>query len=214
MEPPIPFPFSAQASRTLAQVSVGTLHPGRRGHFTPSWWTSVPWVGKGTVSVSGFWPDVVSLGLGVLAVAVGAWYSVDKWAERARRYQAVKWDGPSGFEDVVAALISPHTFEAEGRTGAEEILTASPGPVADRLVGGMADLVSGTSRATDGHRSIKFAATACVLLVLTCLVLVLGLPILLLMVLAYVSDSGHDFRLRIIVVLFAVDIALQVIANV
>jgi hypothetical protein len=86
--------------------------------------------------------------------------------------------------------------------------------VADRLVGGMADLVSGTSRATDGHRSIKFAATACVLLVLTCLVLVLGLPILLLMVLAYVSDSGHDFRLRIIVVLFAVDIALQVIANV
>jgi hypothetical protein len=73
------------------------------------------------VSVSGFWPDVVSLGLGVLAVALGAWYSVDKWAERARRYQAVKWDGPSGFEDVVADLISPHTFEAEERTGAEEI---------------------------------------------------------------------------------------------
>ena len=166
------------------------------------------------MSVSGFWPDVVSLGLGVLAVALGAWYSVAKQAERARRYQAVKWDGPSGFEDVVADLISPHTFEAEGRTGAEEMLTASPGPVADRLVAGMADLVSGTSRATDGHRSIKFAATACVLLVLTCLVLVLGLPILLLMVLAYVSDSGHDFRLRIIVALFAVDIALQVIINV
>jgi hypothetical protein len=34
------------------------------------------------------------------------------------------------------------------------------------------------------------------------------------MVVAYVSDSGHDFRLRIIVVLFALDIALQVIANV
>ena len=166
------------------------------------------------MSVSGLWPDMASLGLGVLAVALGAWYTVDKCAERARRYQAVKWDGPSGFDNVVADLISPHTFEAEGRTGAEEILTASPGPVADRLFGGMADLLSATSRATDGHRSIKLAAAACVLLVLMCLVLVLGLPILLLMVLAYVSNSGHDFRLRIIVALFVVDIALQMIANV
>ena len=165
------------------------------------------------MSVSGLWPDVVSLGLGVLAVAVGAWYSVAKSTERTRRLQAVKWDGPSGFENVVAALISERGFEAEGGTGAEEILTASLAPVADRLLGGMDDLVSRTSWATDGHRSIKFVATACVLLVLTCLGFVLAVPILLLMVLAYVSDSGHDFRLRIIVALFAVDIALQTIAN-
>jgi hypothetical protein len=159
------------------------------------------------------WPDMASVGLGVLAVALGAWYTGDKWAERARRYQAVKLGGPSAFEDMTAALISPHTFEAE-ETGAEEILTASPGPVADRLFGGMADLLSGVSRATDDHRPIQFAATACVVLFLMCLVLVLGLPILLLIVLAYVSDSGHDFRLRIIVALFVVDIALQVIGNV
>ena len=175
---------------------------------------SVTQAGKGTVSVAGLWPDMASLGLGVLAVALGAWYTVDKWAERARRYQAVKLDGPSAFEDMTAALISPHTFEAEDGTGAEEILTASPGPVADRLFGGMADLLSGARRATDGHSSMQFAATVCVLLVLMCFVLVLGLPILLLIVLAYVSDSGHDFRLRIIVALFVADIALQVIANV
>jgi hypothetical protein len=34
------------------------------------------------------------------------------------------------------------------------------------------------------------------------------------MVLVYVTDSGHDIRLRIVVVLFVVDIALQVFANV
>ena len=167
------------------------------------------------MSVSGLWPDLASLGFGMLAVALGAWYWVDNiWAERERRYQADKWVGPSAFDHVLVDLISSRTFEAEEGTGAEEILAATPGPVADRLFGAMADLVAGTSQASGGHRWIQFASTACVLLGLTCLVLVLGVPLLLMMVLAYVSDSGHDFRLRIIVALLLVDIALQVIANV
>ena len=102
---------------------------------------------------TGPWLDLVSLGLGVLAVALGAWYVVDNWLERERRYWADKRIG-----------LWPQAGEAEEPTGVEEILAASPGPVVD--------------------------------------------------VFGYVSDSRHDIRLRIVVGLFAVDIALQVIANV
>jgi hypothetical protein len=184
----------------------------------------------GTVRASAPWLDLASLGLGVLAVALGAWYGVDYWLERERRYRADKWDmgnghsepgldpgqpvGPSAFSHTLTDLSSPQTGEAEEPTGAEEILAASPGPVVDRLLGASANLVARTRQATGGHRWIQLAATACVLLFLTCLAVVLFVPLLLMMVFGYVSDSGHDIRLRIIVGLFLVDIALQVIANV
>jgi hypothetical protein len=157
----------------------------------------------GTVRASWPWPDLASLGLGVLAVALGAWYQVDNSLKRERRYAAAKW----------ADLSLPQT-EAEEPTGAEEILVASPGRVVDRLSGAGADLIAWTLQATGGHRWIRLAAAASVLLFLTCLVVVLSIPLLLMMVFSYVSDSGHDIRLRIIVGLLLVEIALQGIAHV
>ncbi len=71
----------------------------------------------------------------------------------------------------------------------------------------------GTHRATGGHRWIQLAATACVVLLLIPVAVALFVPLLLVMVFTYVSDPGHDFRLRIIVWLFLVDIALQAIAH-
>lgn len=169
------------------------------------------------MTVSGLWPDLASLGLGVLAAALGAWYVVADQLERQRRSMTEKWFtgrrpvGPSALSHTLAELSAPRT--AVEPTGAEEILAASPGPVADGLFGAGADLVAGTLSVTGGHRWIQLAATACVGLLLTCLAVALGLPLLLVMVLAYVTDSGHDFRLRIIVGLFLVDIALQTIAH-
>ena len=152
---------------------------------------------------TGPWLDLASLGLGVLAVALGAWYLVDNWLERERRYWADKRVG-----------LWPQAGEAVEPTGAEEILAASPSPVVDRIFDASTNLVATTRQATGGHRWIQLASIACVLLFLTCLALVLFVPLLLIMVFGYVSDSRHDIRLRIIVGLFSVDIALQVIANV
>jgi hypothetical protein len=142
-------------------------------------------------------------------LALGAWYGVDNWLERERRYRADRWSS-----DGLTDLSSFQTGEAEEPTGAEEILAASPGPVVDRLFGAGANLVARARQATGGHRWIQFAATACVLLFLTCLAVLLFVPLLLVMVVGYASDSGHDIRLRIIVGLLLVDVALQVIANV
>jgi hypothetical protein len=182
----------------------------------------------GAVRASVLWPDLASLGLGLLAVALGAWYVVASQWERQRRYTADKWPigiaysgglnpgqpvGHSDLSHTLAELAAPQPGEAEEPTGAEEILAASPGPVADGLVGAAANLVAGTLRATGGHRWIQLAATACVVLFLTCLAVALSIPLLLVMGFAYVSDSTHDFRLRVIVVLFLVDIALQGIAH-
>jgi hypothetical protein len=114
---------------------------------------------------------------------------------------------------TLAELSSPQTDEAEEPTGAEEILVASPSRVADGLFEAGDNLVAGTLGATGGHRWIQRAATACVLLFLACLAVALSIPLLLLKALAYVTDSDHDFRLRIIVWLFLIDIALQVIAH-
>jgi hypothetical protein len=166
---------------------------------------------------SGPWLDVVSLGLGVLAVALGAWYGVDNWLERERRYAADRWgtgSGPPTSNHMLTDLSAPQPGEAEEPTGAEEILAASPGPVVERLFDVSTNLVTWTRQATSGRRWIQPASTAFVLLFLTCLALLLFVPLLLTMVLVYVTDSGHDIRLRIVVVLFVVDIALQVFANV
>jgi hypothetical protein len=170
----------------------------------------------GALRPSGPWLDLASLGLGVLAVALGAWYGVDNWLERERRYAADRWAMRSGppSSHMLTDLSSPQPGEVEEPTGAEEILAASPGPVVERVLDVSTNLVTRTRRATSGRRWIQPASTAFVLLFLTCLALLLFVPLLLTMVLVYVTDSGHDIRLRIVVVLFVVDIALQVFANV
>jgi hypothetical protein len=184
----------------------------------------------GAVSASDLWPDLASLGFGLLAAALSAWYVAAGQWERQRRYTD-KWRtgigysgglhsgqpvGPSDLDHLLAELAAPQTGEAEEPTGAEEILIASPGPVgpvANGLIDAGTNLVSGTHRATGDHRWIQLAATACVVLPLTCLALALSIPLLLMMALTYMSDSTHDFRLRIIVALFLADIALQGITH-
>jgi len=169
------------------------------------------------VGATGPWLDLASLGLGVLTIALGAWYLVDNWLERERRHWADKWGRqkvPSALSHIPTDLSWPEADEAEEPTGAEEILAASASPMVDRVFDASTNLVARTRRATGGHRWIQLASIACVLLFLTCLALVLFVPLLLVMAFGYVSQSRHDIRLRIIVGLFLVDIALQVIANV
>jgi|1186.fasta_scaffold143959_3 hypothetical protein len=150
----------------------------------------------------GPWLDLTGLGLEVLAVALGAWVAVDNWLERVRRSQE---NQPAGAWTQVD--------EAEEPTGAEEILAAFAGPVVDRITDADAKLVARTRRATGDHRGIQLASIVCVRMLLTCLVLVLFLPLLLAVVVGYVCDSRSDSRLRLVVVLFAVGIAIQVMAN-
>jgi hypothetical protein len=180
------------------------------------------------VTLSGLWPDLASLGLGLLAMLLGAWYVVADQLERQRQYSVDYWRlrlGSSGSGSypgqpvgslpaaTPAELSSLQAGEREEPTGAEEILAASPGPVADGFMDACSELVAGTHRATGGHRWIQLAATACVVLLLIPVAAALFVPLLLVMVLTYVSDTGHDFRLRLIVGLFVADIALQTIAH-
>jgi hypothetical protein len=166
------------------------------------------------VTLSGLWQDLASLGLGLLAAALGAWYVVADQLERQRRSFTEKWQpvGPLPAA-TLAELSSPRTGRPEEPTGAEEILAASPGPAANGFMDACANLVEGTHRATGGHRRIQLAATACVVLLLIPVAVALLVPLLLVTVFTYVTDSGHDFRLRIIVWLFLADIALQAIAH-
>jgi hypothetical protein len=182
----------------------------------------------GAVALSGLWPDLASLGLGVLAMALGTWFVVSEQLERQRQYSVDYWRFRIGYSGpglppeppvgslpaaTLAELSSFPPAEREESTGAEEILAASPGPVADGFVAACVNLVEGTHRATGGHRWIQFAATACVVLLLIPVAVALFVPLLLVMVFSYVSDTGHDFRLRLIVWLFLADIALQTIAH-
>jgi hypothetical protein len=197
--------------------------------------TRVPHTMGGTVKAAGPWLDFVSLGVGVLALALGAWYSVDKWRERQRRDWADKWAGlqlgiekghpepgldpglpiePSALSYILTDPSWAKAGEAEEPTGAEEILAASPNPVVERIFSASTNLMARTRDATGGHRWIQLACTAGVVLFLTGLALFLFVPLLLLMVFGYVSDSRHDIRLRAIVGLFLVDIALQTISNI
>ncbi len=180
------------------------------------------------MTLSGLWPDLASLGLGLLAAVLGAWYMVADQLERQRRSFADRRDLGIGYSEpglypgqpvgslpaaTLAELSLPQTGRPEEPTGAEEILAASPGPVADGFMDACANLVEGTHRATGRHRWIQVAATACVVLLLIPVAVALFVPLLLVVVFTYVSDSGHDFRLRIIVWLFLADIALQAIAH-
>lgn len=179
------------------------------------------------MTFSALWPDLASLGLGLLAAALGAWYVAADQLERPRRSFADKWNLGTGYSEpglyrgqpvgslpaaTLAELSSPPT-RAEEPTGAEEILAASPGPVADGFMGACSNLVEGTHRATGGHRWIQLAATAGVVLLLIPVAAALLVPLLLVTVFTYVSDTDHDFRLRLIVWLFLADIALQAIVH-
>ena len=163
------------------------------------------------MSGNGLWLDLTGVGLEGLAVALGAWVVGDNWVERVRQSQE---DKRVGAWPQVGEVEWPQVEEAEQPTEAEEILATFSSPVLDRICGAGTNLVARTRQATSGHRWIQFASIACVKLFLTCLALVLFVPLVLISVFAYASDSRYDVRLRIIVGLFPVGIVFQVIANV
>jgi hypothetical protein len=71
-----------------------------------------------------------------------------------------------------------------------------------------------TCGASDGHRWLQLTATVGVWVFLAFVALVLVIPLLPVAAFGYVRDSRHDIRLRLIVVLLVVDLAVQVITNV
>jgi hypothetical protein len=93
------------------------------------------------------------------------------------------------------------------------MLTA-PETVAGRAKAASVNLVVRTYQASGGHRWLQFTAVAGVCLFLACLAVVLIIPLLLVAAFGYVRDSGHDIRLRIVIVLFVVDLAVQAIGSI
>jgi hypothetical protein len=93
-------------------------------------------------------------------------------------------------------------------------LLTSPGPVAGRIFAASKNLVVRTRRVTAGHRWLQIISTAGVCLFLACLAYVLIIPLLLVAAFGYVMDSRHDIRLRIIVVLLVVGLALEGITHI
>jgi hypothetical protein len=108
----------------------------------------------------------------------------------------------------------PTDAEEMEPTGAEEILLASPGPLAGWVLAASRNLVVRTRRATGGHRWLQLISTVGVRLFLACLAYVLVVPLLLVAAFGYVMDSCHDIRLRIIVVLLVTELALEEITHI
>lgn len=163
------------------------------------------------------WLELASLALGLLAVMLAVSYALDKAKQRLRRRATLAGDLIDGGTPPAPLGVFPAALseeeEDEEPTGAEEILSASPGPVVDWVLGAGQRLVVRTRRATDGHALPQNLATAGVLLLLLPVAAILLFPLLLVAVIGYLIDSGHDLRLRTIVGLFAADLVLQVFAN-
>ena len=113
-----------------------------------------------------------------------------------------------------AQLAPAEAGEAEEPTDALEILAESPGPVVGWFLAASENLVVKTCGASDGHRWLQLTATVGVWVFLAFVALVLVIPLLPVAAFGYVRDSRHDIRLRLIVVLLVVDLAVQVITNV
>ena len=162
------------------------------------------------------WLELASLGLGVLALVLGVSFVLEKALEQLRRRPTSAADLFDIGSAPAQVGLWPATAskEEEVGIGADEILTTSPGPVVEWVLGAGERLMVRTRRATDGHTLTQIVATAGALLLLACLGVTLFLPLLLVAALGYLADSNHDLRLRSIVGIFLVDLALQVIANI
>jgi hypothetical protein len=189
------------------------------------------------------WPDLASAGVTALALSLGGAYGYEKIRDRARRRPTAAADvmdlyaepgpgprQPSGRSLLDQILASPPVSRplppvarpdpAPARVGeeedepwiADEMLTA-PGTVVGQAIAASANLVVRTYQASSGHRWLQLAATAGVCLFLACLAFVLIIPLLLVAAFGYIGDSSHDIRLRIVMVLFVVDLALQAIGS-
>ena len=163
------------------------------------------------------WLELASLGLGVLALVLGVSFVLEKALVqlRRRRISAADLFDIGSAPAQVGLWPATASKEEEVGIGAEESTgTASPGPVVEWVLGAGERLMVRTRRATDGHTLTQIVATAGALLLLACLGVTLFLPLLLVAALGYLADSNHDLRLRSIVGIFLVDLALQVIANI
>jgi hypothetical protein len=177
----------------------------------------------------------------MLAAFVGAMYVWDKAVDRVSRQRTAASDvvdwaaepgldpGQSGESPLLRRILAgppvisslppaaqpgpAEAGEAEEPIDALEILARSPGPVAGRVLAAGENLVAKTRRAVGGHRWLQLTATVGVCLLLACLALVLVIPLLLVAAFGYVAASRHDIRLRIIVALLLVELAVQVITN-
>jgi hypothetical protein len=96
---------------------------------------------------------------------------------------------------------------------AEEMLTA-PGTVAGQAIAASVNLVVRVYQASGGRHWLQLIAAAGVSLLLACLGFVLIIPLMLVEAFGYAMDSGHDIRLRIVIVLFLIDLAVQVIGSI
>ena len=171
---------------------------------------------------SATWLELAAGGMDLLGIAVGSLYIGSRYRERVQAAADRNLLIPGEFSSTAGSfrqarpdsllLTGEPAAEADEETGAEELLAADmarfQNPFLDTVVGWW-------ERRWRSARTHGWPAVALLVPVgLVLLVAMLASCALLLPLVAvrYLLDTGHDFRLRIVVLAFMLGIALQILS--